>query len=104
MVSAATLIAKMAFGVDDSGIRTAAARVPVIMDYNFYAGNSAQGNAVLTKLALVLLQVSDDNVASAIAGQGDSYWGNVSVDSLKVQQRETSDPMRLQCRRQMRIP
>ena len=35
MVSAATVIAKLAFGVDGSGIRTAAARVPVIMDYNF---------------------------------------------------------------------
>lgn len=35
MISAATVIAKLAFGVDDSGIRTAAARVPVIMDYNF---------------------------------------------------------------------
>lgn len=35
MVSAATVIAKLAFSVDDSGIRTAAARVPVIMDYNF---------------------------------------------------------------------
>lgn len=83
MVSAATMIAKMAFGVDDSGTRTAAARVPVVMDYNFYAKNSARSNGVLTKLALALLQVSDDNVAAAIASQGDSYWGNVSVDSLK---------------------
>ena len=74
MISAATVIAKLAFGVDDSGIRTAAARVPVIMDYNFYAKNSTQSNEVLTKLALTLLQVSDDNVATAIAGQGDSYW------------------------------
>lgn len=83
MISAATVIAKLAFGVDDSGIRTAAARVPVIMDYNFYAKNSTQSNEVLTKLALTLLQVSDDNVATAIAGQGDSYWENVSVDTLK---------------------
>lgn len=39
------------------------------MGYNFYAKNSTQSNEVLTKLALTLLQVSDDNVATAIAGQ-----------------------------------
>lgn len=83
VASAATAIAKMAFGVDADGTRTAASRVPVVMDYNFYAKNSAQGNNVLTKLALTLLQVSDDTVSTALAGQGDSYWGNVSVDTLK---------------------
>ena len=83
MATAATAISKMAFGVDDKGARTASARVPVILDYNFYAQNISLGNGVLSKLALTLLQVSDDNVTTAIAGNGDSYWENVSIDTLK---------------------
>lgn len=83
IVPAATALAKMAFGVTDSNERTDAARVPVILDYNFYAKNSAQNNTVLKKLALTLLQVSDSAVASALYSQGDAYWANVNADTLK---------------------
>ena len=83
MTSAATMLAKMVFGMNDSGVRSDASRVPVIMDYNFYAKNSAQGNEVLKKLALTLLQVSDDTVATALNSQGDAYWGTLSADTLK---------------------
>ena len=83
MTSAATTLAKMVFGITDNGERDDAARVPVIMDYNFYAKNSAQGNTVLKKLALTLLQVADDTVAAALESQGDAFWGSVNADVLK---------------------
>ncbi len=73
---AARLIAKKAFGIiDDNGTRSEASRVPVIMDYEFYAGNLAKENKAMTNLALTLLRVSDadSKLAQNIATQSSFF-------------------------------
>lgn len=74
--AAAKWIAKKAFGIiDDAGTRSDSSRVPVIMDYGFYAGNLAKSNKAMTNLALTLLRVSDTStkLAQNIATK-DGFW------------------------------
>ena len=74
--AAAKWIAKKAFGIiDDAGTRSDSSRVPVIMDYGFYAENLAKSNKAMTNLALTLLRVSDTStkLAQNIATK-DGFW------------------------------
>ena len=82
LTAAATILARLGFGYDLNGgtTRTAAARVPVIVDYGFYNKNKGT-NEILAKLALCLLLVSNEETANAIAAQGDAFWtGNTVAD------------------------
>ena len=83
---AARLIAKKAFGIiDDNGTRSEASRVPVIMDYEFYAGNLAKENKAMTNLALTLLRVSDadSKLAKNIATQS-SFFTKKLTDNTYI--------------------
>ena len=84
---AATAIAKLAYGITGTdGTRTNASRVPVIMDYGFYKKNSEAipANTVLTRLAAVLLKVSDDNIAKLLAGS-ENFWSEPEVQALSME-------------------
>lgn len=82
--AAATILARLGFGYDLNGgtTRTAAGRVPVIVDYGFYSQNKA-ANEILAKLVLSLLLVSNEETANAIAAQGDAFWAGNTVTDLE---------------------
>lgn len=84
LIAAATVLARLGFGYDLNGgtTRTAAARVPVIVDYGFYSQNKT-ANETLAKLALSLLLVSNEDTANAIATQGDAFWAGNTVADLE---------------------
>lgn len=93
MTSAATALTKMIFGIKDTtGERNNADRVPVVMDYGFYSQNKAlaeepsnnQNNKILTQMALTILKVSDDSIATEVASQGDAYWNGQTAASLSL--------------------
>lgn len=93
MTSAATALTKMIFGIKDTtGERNNADRVPVVMDYGFYSQNKTlakepnnnQNNKILTQMALTILKVSDDSIATEVASQGDAYWNGQMATSLSL--------------------
>lgn len=93
MTSAATALTKMIFGIKDTtGERNNADRVPVVMDYGFYSQNKTlakepnnnQNNKILTQMALTILKVSDDSIATEVASQGDAYWNGQTATSLSL--------------------
>lgn len=93
MTSAATDLTKMIFGIKDTtGERNNADRVPVVMDYRFYSQNKTlaeepnnnQNNKILTQMALTILKVSDDSIATEVASQGDAYWNGQTATSLSL--------------------
>ena len=93
MTSAATALTKMIFGIKDTtGERNNADRVPVVMDYRFYSQNKTlaeepnnnQNNKILTQMALTILKVSDDSIATEVASQGDAYWNGQTATSLSL--------------------
>ena len=93
MTSAATALTKMIFGIKDTtGERNNADRVPVVMDYGFYSQNKTlaeepnnnQNNKTLTQMALTILKVSDDSIATEVASQGDAYWNGQTAASLSL--------------------
>ena len=93
MTSAATALTKMIFGIKDTtGERNNADRVPVVMDYGFYSQNKTlaeepsnnQNNKILTQMALTILKVSDDSIATEVASQGDAYWNGQTAASLSL--------------------
>ena len=93
MTSVATALTKMIFGIKDTtGERNNADRVPVVMDYGFYSQNKKlaeepnnnQNNKILTQMALTILKVSDDNIATEVASQGDAYWNGQTATSLSL--------------------
>ena len=93
MTSAATALTKMIFGIKDTtGERNDADRVPVVMDYGFYSQNKTlakepnnnQNNKILTQMALTILKVSDDSIATEVASQGDAYWNGQTATSLSL--------------------
>lgn len=93
MTSAATALTKMIFGIKDTtGERNNADRVPVVMDYRFYSQNKTlaeepnnnQNNKILTQMALTILKVSDDSIATEVASQGDAYWNGQTAASLSL--------------------
>lgn len=93
MTSAATALTKMIFGIKDTtGERNDADRVPVVMDYGFYSQNKTlaeepnnnQNNKILTQMALTILKVSDDSIATEVASQGDAYWNGQTAASLSL--------------------
>lgn len=93
MTSAATALTKMIFGIKDTtGERNNADRVPVVMDYGFYSQNKTlaeepnnnQNNKILTQMALTILKVSDDGIATEVASQGDAYWNGQTATSLSL--------------------
>lgn len=93
MTSAATALTKMIFGIKDTtGERNNADRVPVVMDYRFYSQNKTlaeepnnnQNNKILTQMALTILKVSDDSIATEVASQGDAYWNSQTAASLSL--------------------
>ena len=93
MTSAATALTKMIFGIKDTtGERNNADRVPVVMDYGFYSQNKKlaeetnnnQNNKILTRMALTILKVSDNNIAKEVASQGDAYWNGQTAASLSL--------------------
>lgn len=93
MTSAATALTKMIFGIKDTtGERNNADRVPVVMDYGFYSKNKTlaeepsnnQNNKILTQMALTILKVSDDSIATEVASQGDAYWNGQTAASLSL--------------------
>lgn len=93
MTSAATALTKMIFGIKDTtGERNNADRVPVVMDYGFYSQNKTlakepnnnQNNKILTQMALTILKVSDDSIATEVASQGDAYWNGKTAASLSL--------------------
>ena len=93
MTSVATALTKMIFGIKDTtGERNNADRVPVVMDYGFYSQNKKlaeepnnnQNNKILTQMALTILKVSDDSIATEVASQGDAYWNGQTAASLSL--------------------
>ena len=93
MTSAATALTKMIFGIKDTtGERNNADRVPVVMDYGFYSQNKTlakepnnnQNNKILTQMALTILKVSDDSIATEVASKGDAYWNGQTATSLSL--------------------
>lgn len=93
MTSVATALTKMIFGIKDTiGERNNADRVPVVMDYRFYSQNKTlaeepnnnQNNKILTQMALTILKVSDDSIATEVASQGDAYWNGQTAASLSL--------------------
>ena len=93
VTSAATALTKMIFGIKDTtGERNNADRVPVVMDYRFYSQNKTlaeepnnnQNNKILTQMALTILKVSDDSIATEVASQGDAYWNGQTATSLSL--------------------
>lgn len=93
MTSAATALTKMIFGIKDTtGERNNADRVPVVIDYGFYSQNKTlaeepnnnQNNKILTQMALTILKVSDDSIATEVASQGDAYWNGQTATSLSL--------------------
>lgn len=93
MTSAATALTKMIFGIKDTtSERNNADRVPVVMDYGFYSQNKTlaeepnnnQNNKTLTQMALTILKVSDDSIATEVASQGDAYWNGQTAASLSL--------------------
>lgn len=93
MTSVATALTKMIFGIKDTtGERNNADRVPVVMDYGFYSQNKTlaeepnnnQNNKILTQMALTILKVSDDSIATEVASQGDAYWNGQTATSLSL--------------------
>lgn len=93
MTSAATTLTKMIFGIKyTTGERNNADRVPVVMDYGFYSQNKTlaeepnnnQNNKILTQMALTILKVSDDSIATEVASQGDAYWNGQTATSLSL--------------------
>lgn len=93
MTSAATALTRMIFGIKDTtGERNNADRVPVVMDYGFYSQNKTlakepnnnQNNKILTQMALTILKVSDDSIATEVASQGDAYWNGQTATSLSL--------------------
>ena len=93
MTSAATALTKMIFGIKDTtGERNNADRVPVVMDYGFYSQNKTlaeepnnnQNNKILTQMALTILKVSDDSIATEVASQGDAYWNGQTATLLSL--------------------
>ena len=76
----ADAIARMAFGIqsdtDTAQNRNNAVRIPVVMDYNFYAKNRDAQNGSLFRLAQTLLLVSDASVYNALVSEGLNYWNS----------------------------
>ena len=74
----ANAIARLCFGIesdsDTAQNRNNSVRIPVVMDYKFYENNQTVGNAVLTRLALTLLRVSDADVYNALVKEQLDYW------------------------------
>ena len=74
----ANAIARLCFGIesdsDTAQNRNNSVRTPVVMDYKFYENNQTAGNAVLTRLALTLLRVSDAEVYNALVKEQLTYW------------------------------
>lgn len=74
----ANAVARLCFGIesdtDTAQNRNNSVRIPVVMDYQFYEKNQSAGNAVLTRLALTLLRVSDSEVYNALVKEKLNYW------------------------------
>ena len=85
--AAARYIAKKAFGIiDNTGTRSDASRIPVIMDYSFYTDNRDAGNKEMTNLALTLLRVSDTGtkLAQNIAKESTGFWTKSLTDAAYI--------------------
>ena len=82
----ANTIARLGFGIesdkDNAQSRNNSVRIPVVMDYGFYEKNSTAQNAVLTRLAITLLRVSDADVYNALVKEQLDYW-NESNSTIK---------------------
>lgn len=74
---AALRLAKMAYGVGDVD-----KRIPVVMDYQFYEENKNAGNDVLTKLALILLQVDNTTMSATVEGADAQFWSTLDMMAL----------------------
>ncbi len=64
------------------GASSVSERIPVIMDYQFYEKNKAVGNDVLVKMALVLLQVDNENMHQTVEGADASWWASLDTTAL----------------------